>query len=42
VTATRYDGMIYGFVLLNALRRTSGVQSALVQASNAIRDAVRR
>jgi acetyl esterase len=42
VTATRYDGMIHDFVLLNALRGTSGVQSALVQASNAIRDAVSR
>jgi acetyl esterase/lipase len=42
VTATRYDGMIHDFVLLNALRDVSGVQSALAQASDAIRDALSR
>src|SRR4030095_13547957 len=40
VTATRYDGMIHDFVLLNGLREVSGVQSALAQASDAIRDAL--
>jgi acetyl esterase/lipase len=40
VTATRYDGMIHDFVLLNGIREVSGVQSALAQASDAIRDAL--
>jgi acetyl esterase/lipase len=40
VTATRYDGMIHDFVLLNAIREVSGTQSALAQTSNAIRDAL--
>jgi len=37
VTATRYNGMIHDFVLLNAIHRVSGVQSALKQASEGIR-----
>jgi len=40
VTATRYNGMIHDFVLLNAIRNVSGVQSALQQASSAIRQAL--
>jgi acetyl esterase len=41
VTATRYDGMIHDFVLLNAIHDVPGVQAALQQASDAIRDALR-
>lgn len=40
VTATRYNGMIHDFVLLNAIHEVSGVQLALQQASNAIRQAL--
>ena len=40
VIATRYNGMIHDFVTLNALRNVPGVQSALQQASNAIRQAL--
>lgn len=36
VTATRYNGMIHDFVLLNAIHEVSGVQAALQQASDAI------
>jgi len=42
VTATRYDGMIHDFVLLNAIHDTPEVQAALRQASGAIRDALTR
>ena len=42
VTATRYDGMIHDFVLLNGLRGVAGVQSALAQAGDAIGDALSR
>jgi acetyl esterase len=40
VTATRYNGMIHDFVLLNAIRDLPGTQAALEQASKAIRDAL--
>lgn len=40
VTATRYNGMIHDFVLLNAIHEVPAVQSALKQASDAIRDAL--
>ena len=38
VTATRYNGMIHDFVLLNAIHDVSGVRAAIQQASDAIRD----
>lgn len=41
VTATRYNGMIHDFVLLNAIRDVPGVEAALRQTSEAIRDALR-
>jgi acetyl esterase len=41
VTAVRYNGMIHDFVLLNAIREVSGVDAALRQASDAIRNALR-
>jgi acetyl esterase/lipase len=41
VTATRYNGMIHDFVLLNAIHDVAGVQGALEQASGAIRDALK-
>ena len=41
VTATRYNGMIHDFVLLNAIRDVPEVQAALDQASNAIRNALK-
>ena len=41
VTATRYNGMIHDFVLLNAIHDVPGVQAALQQASDAIRDALK-
>jgi acetyl esterase len=41
VTATRYNGMIHDFVLLNALRGLPEVQSALQQASDAVRSALK-
>jgi acetyl esterase len=41
VAATRYNGMIHDFVLLNAIHDVPGVQAALQQASDAIRDALR-
>jgi acetyl esterase/lipase len=40
VTATRYNGMIHDFVLLNAIRNTAGVEAALQQASDEIRKAL--
>ncbi len=40
VTATRYNGMIHDFVLLNAIHETAGVQAALRQASDEIRNAL--
>jgi len=42
VTATRYEGMIHDFVLLNAIHDVPAVRSALDQASGAIRGALRR
>jgi acetyl esterase/lipase len=41
VIATRYNGMIHDFVLLNAIHEVPGVQAALQQASDAIRDALK-
>ena len=41
VTATRYNGMIHDFVLLNAIHDVPGVQAALQQASDAIREALK-
>lgn len=40
VTATRYDGMIHDFVLLNAIRNTPPVEAALQQASSGIQAAL--
>jgi acetyl esterase/lipase len=42
VAATRYDGMIHDFVLLNAIHNTAEVQAALHQASAAVRGALNR
>ena len=42
VTATRYNGMIHDFVLLNAIHDLPGVQAAIRQASQAIHDALTR
>jgi acetyl esterase len=42
VTATRYNGMIHDFVLLNAIHDVAGIQAALEQSSNAIRDALKQ
>jgi acetyl esterase/lipase len=41
VEATRYNGMIHDFVLLNAIRSTPPVQAALQQASDGIRHALK-
>lgn len=41
VTATRYNGMIHDFVLLNAIHDAPGVQAAIRQASDGIRDALK-
>jgi acetyl esterase len=40
VAATRYNGMIHDFVLLNAIHEVPHVQAALPQASDAIREAL--
>jgi len=40
VTATRYNGMIHDFVLLNAIHDVPGVQAALQQTSEGIREAL--
>ena len=42
VTATRYNGMIHDFVLLNGIHDVAGVQTALRQASGAIREALKQ
>jgi acetyl esterase/lipase len=42
VTATRYNGMIHDFVLLNGTHDVAGVQAALEQANDAIRDALKQ
>jgi len=41
VAATRYNGMIHDFVLLNAIHEVPGVQASLRQASEAIREALK-
>ena len=41
VTATRYNGMIHDFVLLNAIHDLPETQAALQQASEAIRNALK-
>jgi acetyl esterase/lipase len=41
VTATRYNGMIHDFVLLNGIHDVPATQAALRQASDAIRDALK-
>jgi acetyl esterase len=41
VTATRYNGTIHDFVLLNGLRGEPDTQAAIKQASDAIRDALK-
>lgn len=40
VAATRYNGMIHDFVLLNAIHDVPGVQAAIEEASDAIRVAL--
>lgn len=40
VTATRYNGLIHDFMLLNAIHDVAAVQDCLEQSSNAIRDAL--
>ena len=40
VTATRYNGMIHDFVLLNGIHDVPGPRAAIQQASEAIRDAL--
>jgi acetyl esterase/lipase len=42
VTATRYNGMIHDFVLLNAIHELPEVQSALGQSADSIRAALTR
>jgi acetyl esterase/lipase len=42
VTATRYNGMIHDFVLLNAIHALPATQAALQQAGDAIRDALKQ
>ncbi|GAB2918786.1 alpha/beta hydrolase [Paraburkholderia jirisanensis] len=42
VTATRYNGMIHDFVLLNGIHDAPGTQAAIRQASDAIRDALKQ
>ncbi|WP_245477248.1 alpha/beta hydrolase [Bradyrhizobium guangzhouense] len=41
VTATRYNGTIHDFVLLNGINTVPSTQAALKQASEAIRDALK-
>jgi acetyl esterase/lipase len=41
VTATRYDGMIHDFILLNAIRELPEVSAAIRQASDGVRDALK-
>jgi len=41
VTATRYNGMIHDFVLLNGIHDLPGTQAAIRQASDAIREALK-
>jgi len=41
VTATRYNGTIHDFVLLNGIKDVPSTQAALKQASEATRDALK-
>ena len=41
VAATRYDGMIHDFVLLNAICETPEVKAPLSHARDGIRDATK-
>ena len=40
VSATRYEGIIHDFVMLNALRDTNAAQAAIEQATSYLRDAL--
>jgi acetyl esterase/lipase len=40
VTATRYQGAIHDFVMLNALRGTNAAEAAITQATGALRNAL--
>ncbi|HET7048163.1 MAG TPA: alpha/beta hydrolase [Solirubrobacteraceae bacterium] len=40
VSATRYEGIIHDFVMLNALRNTNAAQAAIDQATSYLRDAL--
>jgi acetyl esterase/lipase len=40
VTATRYEGIIHDFVILNALRGTNAADAAIAQALSYLRHAV--
>ena len=40
VTATRYEGIIHDFVMLNALRPTNAADAAITQAISYLRDAL--
>ena len=40
VTATRYQGIIHDFVMLNALRETNAANAAIAQATAYLRDAL--
>jgi acetyl esterase len=40
VSATRYEGIIHDFVMLNALRDTNAAQAAIDQATSYLRDAL--
>ena len=41
VTATRYNGLIHDFMLLNAIHDVAGVQACLEQTSSAVRDVLK-
>lgn len=41
VTATRYNGMIHDFVLLNGIREVPGTQAAIQQVTDGIREALK-
>jgi acetyl esterase/lipase len=41
VTATRYQGIIHDFVMVNALRETHAAQAAITQATTVLRTALR-
>jgi acetyl esterase/lipase len=42
VTATRYNGIIHDFVLLNGIHDVPAAQAAIRQASDAVRDALKQ